>query len=126
MHVHLSDNLREQLKIPLGHLLVEDKTSKENILKLIPSNSFIITVGDATTEKMLNYEITPALQIVDGIEKREKREFPKIDKIETELTCDNPAGEITRPIDRIRYLVPQAEGDRFECSNSKRRPMCMD
>ena len=93
--MHLSDNLREQLKTPLGQLIAEDKTSKENILKLIPSNSFIITVGDATTEKMLNYEITPALQIVDGIEKREKREIPKINKIETELECDNPAGEIT-------------------------------
>lgn len=93
--MRLPDHLREQLKIPLGKLLVEDDTSKENILKLITSDSFIITVGDATTEKILSYGITPALQIIDGIEKREKREIPKTN-IQTELECDNPAGEITQ------------------------------
>ena len=93
--MHLTENLREQLKTPLGTLLVENKTSKENVLKFISSDSFIITVGDATTEKMINYGLIPSLQIVDGKEKREKRKIPQIKKITTELSCDNPAGEIT-------------------------------
>ena len=50
--MHLPENLRKQLKTPLGKLLPEREAIKENIEKEIPNDSFIITVGDATTEKM--------------------------------------------------------------------------
>jgi len=97
--VKLPDNLREQLKIPLGILLKD--TSKENILRHIEENSFIITVGDATTEKMLKFNLIPSLSIVDGLEKREQRTPPS--GITTKLFCDNPAGEITmQSIDAIK------------------------
>ena len=71
---------------------MQDPT-KENILRHIADDSFIITVGDATTEKMLKFNLTPSLSIVDGLEKREKRTVPSGN--ETKLFCDNPAGEIT-------------------------------
>lgn len=93
--MHLPENLRDQLKIPLGELIPENQTTKENILKLIPENSFLITVGDATTEKMNNYDIAPTLQIVDAQEKRVKREPAKSGDISTNLSCKNPPGEIT-------------------------------
>ena len=93
--MHLPENLREKLKTPLGKLLPENDTNKENILKEIPKNSFIITVGDATTEKMLNFDIVPSLQIVDEQEKRTQRQAPSTKTITTSLTCNNPAGEIT-------------------------------
>lgn len=92
----LSENLREQLKIPLGVLLSENQTTKENILKHVSSASFIITVGDATTEKMLNHGIIPSLQIIDSREKRSKREPPSVKKVESNISCDNPPGEITQ------------------------------
>jgi hypothetical protein len=38
--------------------------------------------------------LIPSLQIIDGIEKREKREPPKLANT-TELTVDNPAAQIT-------------------------------
>ena len=63
--MHLPQNLRESLKKPLGVLIKESDTSKENILKNIPQGSFVITVGDATTEKLIKYGIIPSLQIVD-------------------------------------------------------------
>ena len=91
----LPEKLREQLKIPLGLLIPENQTTKENILKHISSNSFIITVGDATTEKMLSYGIVPSLQIIDSQEKRVKRAPPSIENIATNISCDNPAGEIS-------------------------------
>ncbi|MFB5646387.1 MAG: DUF359 domain-containing protein, partial [Nitrosopumilaceae archaeon] len=91
--MRLPENLREQLKIPLGVLIPDDQTSKENILKQISENSFLITVGDATTEKMQNFGIIPSLQIIDAQEKRVKREPPKTSKISTNLSCKNPAGE---------------------------------
>lgn len=90
----LPDSLREQLKIPLGELLLEETTTKENIQKHLSENSYIITVGDRTTEKMIEYGLIPSLQIIDGIEKREKRK-PIVLENTTELTVDNPPAEIT-------------------------------
>jgi len=97
--VKLPENLREQLKTPLGILLRD--ASKENILHHITPDSFIITVGDATTEKMFSFNLIPSLSIVDGFEKRQKRTIPSDDVIN--LFCDNPAGEITtQSIDTIK------------------------
>ena len=90
----LPDSLRDQLKIPLGLLLPIGQDHKENIQKYLSDDSYIVTVGDRTTEKMIEYGIIPSLQIVDGLEKRHKREFPKLGK-ESELKIDNPAAEIT-------------------------------
>ena len=99
----LPNSLRDQLKIPLGILLPEKDATKQNILKHISNNSFVITVGDRTTEKMINFELTPSLQIIDSQEKRVKREPPKTAAIVTELTCENPAAEITeQSIDVIK------------------------
>ena len=98
----LPDSLREQMKIPLGILLPESQANKENILKHLEENSYIITVGDRTTEKMIDFDLIPSLQIVDGIEKREKREPPKLVNA-TEITVDNPPAEITsQSIDVIK------------------------
>jgi uncharacterized protein (UPF0218 family) len=82
------------MKIPLGILIPENHTQKNEIQKFIPENSYIITVGDRTTEKMIDFGLIPSLQIIDGQEKREKREPPKLENA-TELTVDNPAAEIT-------------------------------
>ena len=90
----LPDSLRNQLKIPLGILLPIGQDNKENIQKYLSDNSYIITVGDRTTEKMIEYGIIPSLQIIDGFEKRQKREFPKLGNA-SELIINNPASEIT-------------------------------
>ena len=92
----LPPSLREELKIPLGILIQETETNKQNIQKNIPIDSFIITVGDRTTEKMINFGIIPSLQIIDGQEKRVKRDTPVKIKISTSLSCKNPAAEITQ------------------------------
>lgn len=97
--MRLPDSLRDELKAPLGILLKD--TTKENIAKHIPKNSYVITVGDATTEKMLALGFAPSLQIVDGYEKRGKRIPPQSNA--TKLYCDNPAAQITQQsIDLIR------------------------
>ena len=93
--MHLPENLRDSLKKPLGILIKDSDTTKENILKSIPQGSFVITVGDATTEKLIKYGITPSLQIVDGLEKRLKRELPS-SYIKTTFSCNNPPAQITQ------------------------------
>jgi uncharacterized protein (UPF0218 family) len=92
--VHLPDNLRDKLKMPLGILLKDSDVTRENILKNIPTGSFVISVGDATTEKLIRYGIIPSLQIVDGVEKRIKRDLPS-GNVKTTLNCNNPPAEIT-------------------------------
>jgi uncharacterized protein (UPF0218 family) len=92
--VHLPEKLRDQLKKPLGILIQDRDATKENISKNIPKGAFVITVGDATTEKMIKFGFDISLQIVDSLEKRNKRDLPK-GKVKTVLTCENPAAEIT-------------------------------
>ena len=90
----LPDSLREQFKNPLGVLLPEEIADKQHILEYITDDSYIVTVGDRTTEKMIDFGLIPSLQIIDGLEKRQKREPPKSENT-TELIVDNPAAEIT-------------------------------
>lgn len=90
----LPDSLRDQLKIPLGILLPIDQDNKTNIQKYLSDDSYIITVGDRTTEKMIDFDLIPSLQIIDGLEKRIKRDIIKLGSA-FELKIDNPAAEIT-------------------------------
>jgi len=92
--VKLPDSLRDQFKTPLGILLSIGQDNKENIEKYLSNNPYLITVGDKTTEKMINFGLIPSLQIIDGFEKRQKRDLPKLGNA-TELKIDNPAAEIT-------------------------------
>lgn len=91
----LPDSLRDQLKIPMGILILESQVSKSNVEKHLEKNSYIITVGDRTTEKMISFGLIPSLQIIDNYEKRVKREPTQNTTTYTELTCHNPAAEIT-------------------------------
>ena len=101
--MNLPESLREELKIPLGVLLPDKETTKENIEKFLTPDSYIITVGDRTTEKMIDFGIVPSLQIIDNLEKRTKRESPKLQENTTELFVDNPPAEITlQSIDLIK------------------------
>ena len=92
--MHLPENLRDDLKKPLGVLIKDSEITKESILKNIPHGSFVISVGDATTERLIRYGITPSLQIVDGLEKRFKRMLPS-STTTTTFSCHNPPAQIT-------------------------------
>lgn len=92
--MHLPENLRDTLKKPLGELLKDSEITKDVILKKIGQDIFLITVGDATTEKMVKFDIVPSLQIVDSLEKRQQRNLPE-GLVKTSLNCNNPPAEIT-------------------------------
>ena len=93
--MQLPNDLRDQLKNPLGNLIKDNDIDKENIIKEISAESVLITVGDRTTENMLQLGLKPQIQIIDGLEKRNKRLVPTDDAINTNLSCKNPPGEIT-------------------------------
>jgi len=86
----------------------DSSVTKSSISDKIPKDALVITVGDATTEKMLSFGLTPSLQIVDALEKRNKRDLP-VGTTETVLTCTNPAAEITEEsISVIRKALSMA------------------
>jgi len=93
--LQLPDDLRDQLKNPLGNLIRDNDPNKENIIKKVSTKSLIITVGDRTTENMLQLGLKPQIQIIDGLEKRNQCVVPTDDTINTKLSCKNPPGEIT-------------------------------
>ena len=91
----LPENLRNELKIPLGKLIPNNSSEKEDYIRKIYSEKVVITVGDATSELLLQMGLVPLLHIIDGQEKREKRSLPLADVINTELTVKNNPGEIS-------------------------------
>ena len=93
--MQLPDDLRDQLKNPLGNLISDNDPNRENIIKKNSAESIIITVGDRTTENMLQLGLKPQVQIIDGLEKREQCLVPADDTVNTKLSCRNPPGEIT-------------------------------
>ena len=91
----LPENLRNELKIPLGKLITNNYSEKEDYIRKIYSEKVVITVGDATSELLLQMGLIPLLHVIDGQEKRAKRSLPLADAINTELTVQNNPGEIS-------------------------------
>ena len=91
----LPENLRNELKTPLGKLILDSSSEKENYIRSVYSEKVVITVGDATSELLIGMGLTPLLHIIDGQEKRMKRSPPLADSINTELTVKNNPGEIS-------------------------------
>jgi len=93
--LQLPEDIRDQLKTPLGDLIHDSDPNKESIIKKIFTESVVITVGDKTTENMLQLGLNPQVQIIDCLEKRNKRLVSINGEINTKLSCKNPPGEIT-------------------------------
>ena len=91
----LPENIRNELKIPLGRLILNSSSEKENYIRSVYSEKVVITVGDATSELLIGLGLIPLLHIIDGQEKRMKRSPPLADSINTQLTVKNNPGEIS-------------------------------
>ncbi len=83
------------LKRPFGTLIPEKNVTKQKILAMLADAKRIITVGDATTERLISFGITPHLAVIDGLERRSRRkQFIKYHN--KEMLCANPAGTISK------------------------------
>lgn len=99
----LPDRLRDKLKAPLGVLVPDGQANAVTISAHVAGAPCIITVGDKTTEKLIGFGMVPDLQIIDNREKRSSRNPPGLPAGTAEVTCDNPAAEITdQSIGKIR------------------------
>lgn len=88
----LPQNLRPKLRKPLGKLFKNEDVNK--IRKELELTNFVVTVGDATTERIHELGVKPKIQVVDLKEKRMKRVEPiaNYDKL---ICTKNPAGNIS-------------------------------
>jgi uncharacterized protein (UPF0218 family) len=83
------------LKRPFGTLVPERDITKQKILSMLEGVKKIFTVGDATTERLISFGITPDIAVVDGLERRSRRDH-SINYHAKEMLCTNPAGTISK------------------------------
>lgn len=88
-------SLRDRLKIPLGVLIADNDVTHDAVQAHTISASYVITVGDRTTERLVQFGITPDLQIVDNLERRSSRDPVTLTPDTQEVRCTNRPAEIS-------------------------------
>jgi uncharacterized protein (UPF0218 family) len=83
------------LKQPFGTLIPNKQVTKQKILPMLKGAKKVIAVGDATTERLVDFGIPPDVAVIDGRERRSKRSYPSNYRAE-EMRCTNPAGTISK------------------------------
>lgn len=91
----LSAEDRDELKRPFGKLVADKDVSKHTITSLLENSKTIVSVGDATTERLLSLGIIPDIAVIDGKERRASRKLPG-NYPATEMQCKNPSGTISK------------------------------
>jgi GTP-dependent dephospho-CoA kinase len=82
------------LKQPFGTLVADKDVTRQKISLALQSAKKVISVGDATTERLVSFGITPDVAVIDGKERRSKRDYPNYKA--RELRCINPSGVISK------------------------------
>jgi hypothetical protein len=89
------------LKKPFGELIPDKQVTKQKIASVLKGAKKVIAVGDATTERLVSFGIMPDVAVIDGKERRSKRNYPA-NYSAKELRCANPAGTISK--DAVKVL----------------------
>jgi uncharacterized protein (UPF0218 family) len=102
--VPLTPDVLAELKKPFGSLVPDAQVTREKILSATKGARTVITVGDATTDRLLSFGIIPDVAVVDGKERRYKRDYPEFDAMA--IKCKNPAGVISKSaVDVLRQAL---------------------
>lgn len=92
----LTPALRRRLKKPLGRLFPAVEVRGDEFMELVARARSVVTVGDRVTETLQEaMGRSPEVFVVDGLERREVREVPKMAHASA-LRAHNPAGGLTR------------------------------
>lgn len=90
----LKKELRSEFKKPFGKIYPSVIDAKEHLKDSLGKNGIVISIGDVTTQNMLNAGMVPDIGIVDNkIERRVSENEIRYDNIT--LKAENPAGTIT-------------------------------
>jgi len=82
------------LKKPLGRLIPSREVSESLVRREFEGCVMKVSVGDASTERLISLGFTPDVEVVDGREMREWRGLPE-SSFKTELRVSNPPGCIS-------------------------------
>lgn len=91
----LTPDVLARLKKPFGILLPDAEVTKDKVASAVRGATKVITVGDATTERLVGFGIVPDVAVVDGKERRYRRSYPEPAGAK-EMKCKNPAGVISK------------------------------
>jgi len=83
------------LKQPFGTLVADKDVNLQKISSALKGGTKVISVGDATTERLISFGITPDVAVIDGMERRSTRGQSASYQAK-ELRCRNPSGVISR------------------------------
>ena len=94
------------LKEPFGILIRNTEITNKKIFSLIKDSEKIITVGDTTTKKFLNFGFIPNLSIIDNKEQRVSMSDPIEYDVDEKIFCKNKPGELDiQVIQIIKKLI---------------------
>ena len=95
----------QRLKTPFGKLIQDRDVTKSQIISDIKGAKKVITVGDATTERLISIGIIPDVSVIDGKERRSATDR-QIRYPAKEFNCVNPPGTIARKaIDVLKQAI---------------------
>jgi GTP-dependent dephospho-CoA kinase len=103
----LSKQELQRLKKPFGKLIADTDVSEKTVRAETFRAKLVISVGDATTERLLSFRITPDVSVIDGHERRSKRQIPPQHGAR-EIRCTNAKGTLT--MNAIRALQSAVNG----------------
>ena len=90
----LPERMRPRLAEPLGRVFAANEVEGEEFRGLAKAAPMVITVGDRVTETLESVGRTPDIHVVDGVERRGRRELPRAPFARL-VKVRNPAGTIT-------------------------------
>lgn len=82
------------MAVPLGRVFTAGEVQGEDFLGLVRRAAMVVTVGDRVTETLDEVGRTPDVQVVDGVERRGRRDLPKVHYARL-VKVKNPAGMLT-------------------------------
>ena len=98
----LPEGMRQKLARPLGRVFRGEEVNGPDFERLVSGSNMVITVGDRVTDTVGELGRTPDVQVVDGVERRKRREPPKVPYSRL-VVVENPAGTLTQgAIDGMR------------------------
>lgn len=101
----VSADIVQKLKVPFGLLIPDQVITKLRVNDAIRDANMVVTVGDASTERLIQFGLIPDIAVVDGLERRSRRSAPTYYDA-AELRCSNPPGSISADaVDALKRAV---------------------
>lgn len=92
--------LRKELKKPLGQLYESIDLIQESLQKQLSDDKLIIGIGDFTTKRLVELDLTPQLCVVDNLIERRPVQH-NLNHTENIKNVNNPPGVLTDELNEV-------------------------